>query len=81
MRQVPPAGFGGGFGGRGISASALAAFKSCLTQNGVKVTGKTAAAILGELRNATGKTAAAVKTCRVLIQPAPTASPSPSPSS
>ena len=80
--KYAPAGFGaGGFGGRGISASALAAFKSCLTQNGVKVTGKTAAAILGELRNATGKTAAAVKTCRVLIQPAPTASPSPSPSS
>ena len=79
--KYAPAGFGGGFGGRGISASALAAFKSCLTQNGVKVTGKTAAAILGELRNATGKTAAAVKTCRVLIQPAAPASPSPSPSS
>jgi len=78
--KYAPAGFGG-FGGRGITASALAAFKSCLAQNGVKVTGKTAAAILGELRHATGKTAAAVKTCRVLIQPAPTASPSPSPSS
>jgi hypothetical protein len=73
--KYAPAGFGGGFG-RTISASALAAFKSCLSQNGVKVTGTTAAAILGELRNATGKTAAAVKTCRVLIQPA--ASPSPS---
>jgi len=44
-----------------------------------KVTGKTAGAILAEVRNATGKTAAAVKTCRVLIQPAaPTPSPSPS---
>jgi hypothetical protein len=79
--KYAPAGFGGGFGGgfgRTISASALAAFKSCLSQNGVKVTGTTAAAILGELRNATGKTATAVKTCRVLLQPT---APSPSPSS
>jgi hypothetical protein len=75
--KYAPAGFGGGFG-RTISASALAAFKSCLSQNGVKVTGTTAAAILGELRTATGKTAAAVRTCRVLIQPT---APSPSPSS
>lgn len=75
--KYAPAGFGRGFG-RTISASALAAFKSCLGQNGVKVTGKTAAAILAELRNATGKTAAAVRTCRVLLQPtAPTPSPSP----
>jgi hypothetical protein len=80
--KYAPAGFGGGFGGgfgRTISSSALAAFKSCLSQNGVKVTGTTANAVLAELRNATGKTAAAVRTCRVLIQPAsPTPSPSPS---
>ncbi|MGH3289355.1 MAG: hypothetical protein ACRDPD_32545 [Streptosporangiaceae bacterium] len=74
--KYAPAGFGGGFG-RTISASALAAFKSCLTQNGVKVTGTTANAILAELRNATGKAAAAVRTCRVLIQPT---TPTPSPS-
>jgi hypothetical protein len=74
--KYAPAGFGRGFG-RTISASALAAFKSCLTQNGVKVTGKTAAAILAELRSATGKTAKAVQTCRVLLQPS---APSPSPS-
>lgn len=49
-----------------------------LSQNGVKVTGTTANAILAELRNATGKAAAAVRTCRVLLQPtAPTPSPSP----
>ena len=80
--KYAPAGFGAGFGGgfgRTISASALAAFKSCLSQNGVKVTGTTASAVLAELRNATGKTAAAVRTCRVLIQPtSPTPSPSPS---
>ena len=80
--KYAPAGFGGGgFGaggfGRTISSSALAAFKSCLSQNGVKVTGTTAAAVLAELRNATGKTAKAVQTCRVLLQPtAPTPSPS-----
>jgi hypothetical protein len=76
--KYAPAGFGRGFG-RAISSSALAAFKSCLSQNGVKVTGTSAGAVLGELRNSTGKTAAAVRTCRVLLQPAtPTPSPSPS---
>jgi hypothetical protein len=80
--KYAPTGFGaGGFGaggfGRTISSSALAAFKSCLSQNGVKVTGTTAAAVLAELRNSTGKTAKAVRTCRVLLQPtAPTPSPS-----
>ena len=74
--KYAPAGFGGGFG-RTISSSALAAFKNCLSQNGVKVTGTTANAILAELRNSTGKTAAAVRTCRVLLQPA---APTPSPS-
>jgi len=74
--KYAPAGFGAGFG-RAISSSALAAFKSCLSQNGVKVTGTTATAVLGELRNSTGKTAAAVRTCRVLLQPA---APTPSPS-
>ena len=74
--KYAPAGFGAGFG-RAISSSALAAFKSCLSQNGVKVTGTSASAVLGELRNSTGKTAAAVRTCRVLLQPA---APTPSPS-
>jgi hypothetical protein len=74
--KYAPTGFGRGFG-RTISASALAAFKSCLAQNGVKVTGTTAGAILAELRNATGKTATAARTCRVLLQPT---APSPSPS-
>ncbi|HXC80790.1 MAG TPA: hypothetical protein VNV62_02985 [Trebonia sp.] len=70
-----PSGFGGGFN-RVISSSALAAFKSCLSANGVKVTGSTPIAILSELRNRTGKTATAVRTCRVLLQPtAPTPSP------
>jgi hypothetical protein len=73
--KYAPSGFGGGFN-RVISSSALAAFKSCLSANGVKVAGSTPTAILSELRNSTGKTATAVRTCRVLLQPtAPTASP------
>ena len=67
--KYAPSGFGGGFN-RVISSSALAAFTSCLSSNGVKVTGSTANAILSELRNSTGKTATAVRTCRVLLQPA-----------
>jgi hypothetical protein len=67
--KYAPAGFGTG-ANRVISSSALAAFKSCLTANGVKVTGSTASAILSELRDSTGKTATAVRTCRVLLQPA-----------
>jgi hypothetical protein len=81
--KYAPSGFGsGGSGGgfRGVSASALAAFKSCMSQNGVKVTGTTAQQILSSLRKATGKTATADKTCRVLLQPSGGA-PSPSPSS
>jgi hypothetical protein len=67
--KYAPTGFGRGFN-RVISSSALAAFKSCLRANGVKVTGSSAGAILSQLRNSTGKTAAAVRTCRVLLQPA-----------
>ena len=74
--RYAPAGFGGGFG-RAISSSALAAFKSCLGQNGVKVTGTTASAVLAELRTSSGMAAAAVRTCRVLLQPT---APSPGPS-
>ncbi len=70
--KYAPSGFGRGFN-RVISSSALAAFKSCLSANGVKVTSSTPTAILSELRNSTGKTATAVRTCRVLLQPtAPT---------
>ena len=67
--KYEPVGFGGG-ANRAISASALAAFKSCLASNGVKVTGSTAGAILAQLRNSTGKTATALHTCQVLLQPA-----------
>jgi len=74
--KYAPAGFGAG-ANRTVSSSALAAFKSCLTSNGVKVSGSTASAILSQLRNATGKTATAAHTCEVLLQPA-AATPTPS---
>jgi hypothetical protein len=77
--KYAPAGFARG-SNPAISSSALAAFESCLASNGVKVTGTTARAVLSELRNSTGKTAAAVRTCQVLLQPAAPA-PSPTPSS
>ena len=67
--KYAPTGFGRGFNPV-ISSSALIAFKSCLSANGVKVTGSSAGAILSELLNSTGKTADAVRTCRVLLQPA-----------
>jgi hypothetical protein len=74
--KYAPAGFARG-ANRAVSSSALAAFKSCLTSNGVKFTGTTANQILSGLRNSTGKTATALHTCQVLLQPAaptPTAS-------
>jgi PT repeat len=79
--KYAPAGFGGRFGGgagAGISASAFTAFKSCMSQNGVKITG-TAQTAMRSLRTATGKTATAFKTCGVLLQTG-SGSPSPSPS-
>ena len=80
--KYAPAGFGGGGGAGAISASALAAFKSCMSSKGVKVTGSTAGAVLAQLRNSTGKTATAFNTCRVLLQPAAPSSPAvPTPSS
>jgi hypothetical protein len=61
-----------------VSSSSLAAFKSCMSSHGVKVTGSTASAILSQFRDSTGKTATAFHTCQVLIQPA---APTPTPSS
>jgi len=74
-QKYRPAGGGFGPGGRGgINSSALQAFTSCLKQHGVKLTG-TGPGALGSLRNATGKTAQAIKTCRPLL---PTGIPTPS---
>jgi len=63
-------------GGGVISASAIAAFKSCMSQNGVKVT-STNFASLARLSRSSKKAAAAFNTCRVLLaqgfsRPSPT---------
>ena len=64
-------------GGGVISASAIAAFKSCMSQNGVKVT-STNFASLARLSRSSKKAAAAFNTCRVLLAQG-FARPSPSP--
>jgi hypothetical protein len=78
--KYAPAGFRFGVGGGGISASAIAAFKSCMSQNGVKVTSTTFAS-LAKLTRSSKKAAAAFNICRVLLaqgfaRPTPTPTPS-----
>jgi hypothetical protein len=65
--KYAPAGFHFAAGGTGISASAIAAFKSCMSQNGVKVTGTTFAS-LAKLRRSSAKAAAAFKICGTLLE-------------
>jgi hypothetical protein len=74
-QKYAPKGFRTGGGGV-ISASAIAAFKSCMSQNGVKVT-TTNFASLARLSRSSKKAAAAFNTCRVLLaqgfsRPSPT---------
>jgi hypothetical protein len=73
-QKYEPAGFGRS---RVISSSAIAAFKSCMSNNGVKVTGTTFAA-LAALSRSSKKAAAAFKICRVLLAQG-FATPKPSP--
>jgi hypothetical protein len=75
-QKYAPKGFRFGGGGT-ISASAIAAFKSCMSQNGVKVT-STSFTALGKLARSSKKAAAAFNTCRVLLQQG-FSRPSPSP--
>ena len=72
-RPSGAAGFGGGRGG-GFDSTALAAFTSCMKDHGVTV----AANGLRSLNTTDPKTAAAYKTCKVLL-PTRSSSPSPSP--
>ena len=73
----PKGGFGGG---RGLGGTALAAFTSCMKDNGVTV--NSAGGGLGALLKSTdAKTVAALKVCKPLLptrsgSPAPAASPS-----
>jgi hypothetical protein len=84
----PSGGFGGAGGGRTLSAATLAAFASCMSDNGVPVTGTDAQTVLRGLNRGDAKTAAALKVCQPIIgqafgqqQAAPAASGSPLPSS
>jgi hypothetical protein len=74
-QKYAPKGFRFGSGG-GISASAIAAFKSCMSQNGVKVTSTTFAS-LAKLVRSSKQAAKAYGICRVLLaqgfaRPSPT---------
>lgn len=76
-QKYAPPGFRAG--GGAISASAITAFKSCMSQNGVKVT-STSFASLAKLTRSSKKAAAAFNICRVLLQqgftrPTPTPTP------
>jgi hypothetical protein len=64
----PTGGFGGG---QGIDQSALAAYRSCLSDHGVTATGR-----LDQLSTADPKTAAALATCAPL-RPTPSGAPVP----
>ena len=85
----PSGGFGGaGGGGRTISAATLAAFASCMSDNGVPVTGTDAQTVLRGLNRSDAKTAAALKVCQPILgqgfgqgQGGPAASGTPLPSS
>jgi len=75
-QKYAPAGFRTG---GTISASAIAAFKSCMKQNGITVTSTTFAS-LARLVRSSKKAAAAYSTCRVLLaqgfaRPSPTPTP------
>lgn len=75
-QKYAPAGFRAG---GGVSASAIAAFKSCVSQHGITVT-STSFASLARLTRSNKKAAAAFNICRVLLQqgfarPIPTPTP------
>ncbi len=79
---APQGGFGGGFGrggavgGGAISATTFAAFKSCMSDNGVAITQTDAQQALRSLNRSDAKTAAALKVCDPILG-RPSASPSP----
>jgi hypothetical protein len=80
---APQGGFGGGGFGRGgsgsggtISATTFAAFKSCMSDNGVTITQTDPQQAVRSLNRSDAKTAAALKVCQpILGQPSPSPSP------
>ena len=81
----PSGGVGGA--GRTISAATLAAFVSCMSDNGVSISGTDPQAVLRGLNRNDAKTAAALKVCQPMLgqgfggQGGPAASGAPLPSS
>lgn len=71
------AGFGGGRGSGAISATTFAAFKSCMSDNGVTITQTDPQQALRSLNRTDAKTAAALKVCDPILG-RPTTSPTPS---
>ena len=75
---APQGGFGGGFGrgGATISAATFAAFKSCMSDNGVTITQTDPQQALRSLNRSDAKTAAALRVCNAILG-RPSASPTP----
>ena len=78
----PQGGFGGFGGRRQISATTFAAFKSCMTDNGVTITATDPQQGIRGLNRSDPKTAAALKVCQPILgqggappSPNPAASP------
>ncbi len=61
----PSGGVGGA--GRTISAATLAAFVSCMSDNGVSISGTDPQAVLSGLNRSDAKTAAALKVCQPIL--------------
>jgi hypothetical protein len=80
---LPAGGFGGAGGRAGgagaISATTLASFKSCMSSNGVTLTGTTATQVLASLNRSDAKTAAALKVCQPILGTAAAGSGAPAP--
>ncbi|HEY0870460.1 MAG TPA: hypothetical protein VGD55_08680 [Acidothermaceae bacterium] len=62
-----PAGAFGGGGGRTISATTFAAFKSCMSDNGVTITVTDPTQAIRSLNRSDAKTAAALKICQPIL--------------
>lgn len=65
--KLPQSGFGRGGQGMGISATTFAAFKSCMSDNGVTIAATDAVTGLRALNRTDAKTAAALKVCQPIL--------------
>ena len=75
---LPTGAFGGG-GGRTISATTFAAFKSCMSDNGVTITVTDPTQAVRSLNRSDAKTAAALKICQPILGTGAAGSGAPTP--